>query len=306
MKCLILGVGGQDGSYLAEILLEQGHEVHGMYRRCSVNNLQRIEHIRDKVTLHVGDITDAGRVLCLVNSLQPDVIYNEADQDDVRCSPLAPSYQFDVTAKGVLNVLHAVERFSPNTKVFQPLSATMYAPSSDQTLASVIAPTSPYAIAKAAAYHTCVYYRDKGVRVYTGIMYNHDSPRRGPGYLLQQLCSQAVAVEQGFRDAISVHSPDAIVDVGYARDYMLAATKLVETDKPQDVIMRGSGQLSIYALIEHLEEILDTVLDIDVYAHTRPSPMRSRDACLSSLTGDMPVPIQSLLRMIVNQIRRES
>jgi len=308
MKCLIFGIGGQDGSYLADILLEQGHEVHGVYRRTSTGNLSRVEHIRNRITLHIGDITDAASTSSVIQCLQPDVIYNEADQDDVRTSHNCINYQFDVTTRGVVNILEAACQFSPFSKVFQPLSATMFAPGESQDIHTRILPRSPYAIAKAAAYFICKYYREeRNALVSTGIMYNHDSPRRGQGYLLQNLVGQALRVKCKEQAAVQVFSPDTLVDVGHAEDYMTAATKIMEQKDLVDVIVHSANQFSIYYLLERLEQFIKTSLPVEVIPG-QADIMLSRDRGLRDLIDYLPdTSMERLLRgIIAAQLERRS
>ena len=160
-KALILGIGGQDGSYLAEILLEKGYEVSGMYRRSSTGNLKRIEHIKDKVTSYQGDLLDQASLARILIDSKPDEIYNECDQDNVGYSYSAPGYSADVTAGAVGKLLEHVRLLLPEVRVFQPVSATMFGNSDTdiQNELTPLNPQSPYAVCKAAAYHWARYYR---------------------------------------------------------------------------------------------------------------------------------------------------
>ena len=233
-RALILGVGGQDGSYLAEILLESGYEVHGLVRHSSGNNLWRIRHLLDKITLHKGDICDGVRLAMLIDELAPDEIYNEADQDSVGWSGKAPGYQIEVTYKAVSTILETLRYMGGKVRFFQPVSSTMFG---DQpyphTETTPLKPQSPYACAKAAAFLLCQHYRrEHGVYVSCGILYNHDSPRRGPDYLLQRIARG----EPLWGDL------STIVDVGYAPEYMEAAYQSLQQSESRDyVIATGRG-----------------------------------------------------------------
>lgn len=227
-RALILGIGGQDGSYLADILLEAGWEVHGMHRRSSVDNLSRIAHIRDRVTLHQGDLLDQRSMWEAIRNSECEVIFNEADQDHVGWSKTCPLYSYQVTYGGVALLLELILNWKGGReiKLFQPLSATMFddcpAPQ-DET--AKLRPNSPYACAKAGAWHLCKHYRrEHGIDVRCAILFNHDSPRRGPGYLLQD-----IAAGRPIRGDLST-----VVDIGYAREYMEAAVKIVELPPPQN------------------------------------------------------------------------
>ena len=233
-RVLIFGINGQDGSFLAEILLERGYEVHGFYRRSSVDNLSRIRHLLSDVTLHKGDLTDYGSVHRAVAECLPlHEVYNEADQDHVGWSQSAPSYSAAVTYGGVVNVLEAVRQLTPTTRIFQPVSATMFGyapPRQDET--TRLYPQSPYACAKVAAYYLCQHYRrEHGMFVSCGILFNHDSPRRSGDYLLQRIARG----EELWGDL------ETIVDIGYAREYMEAVWKLMQLDRPDDFVL-GTGR----------------------------------------------------------------
>lgn len=242
-KALILGIGGMDGSHLTDILLDKDYDVHGVYRRSSYDNLSRISHALNRITLHRGDLSDGGSIDRIIREVNPDEIYNEADQDHVGFSRETPEVSVDITAGAVQRLLETVLRFNPKIKVFQPVSATMFA-SSNRPLneTSPIAPASPYACAKVAAYYLCQHYRrEHGLFVSCGIMFNHESPRRGPDYLLQRIVREA-------RDLGQVHisNPTDLVDIGYAPDYMCAAYQMLQLDKPVDLVIGTSVGISVY------------------------------------------------------------
>lgn len=241
-RALILGIGGQDGSYLAEVLLEQGYEVHGLYRRSSVDNLWRIKGIRDRVTLHKGDLLDFHSLTRAIQKSDPDEVYNEADQDDVGWSFACPSYSDSVTWFGARHAINALWEVKPSARFFQPLSATMfgYTPP-PQHERSLTYPQSPYATAKDSLFDWIRCRREEQF-VCTAIMFNHESPKRGPDYLLQTICRQVVEVVQGKRSAIRLGGdPDQRVDVGWSREYMQGAVKIMQLDEPDDFCM-GTGE----------------------------------------------------------------
>lgn len=244
MKALILGINGQDGSYLADILLDKGYHVHGFYRRSSVNNLWRVQHILDRITLHRGDLLDETSLFKAISFSSPDEIYNMADQDHVGWSYQTPNYSMQVTAGAVASLLEFVRGFNPDIRIFQPVSATMFGdapPSQDET--TRFNPQSPYACAKAAAYYLCNYYRTAfNMYINVGIMYNHDSPRRsGDGYLLHDIAKGAVAVQRGERENIPIGCLDMVVDIGYAKEYMEAVCKLMQLPVSDNYVV-ASGQ----------------------------------------------------------------
>lgn len=237
-RALITGVSGQDGSYLAEILLEQGYEVHGILRHSSVeNHLWRIAHLIPNLHLHEADVTDAMSVRRTVAEVYPDELYHEADQDHVGYSKTTPSYSVAVTVGGTVNVLESVRAIVPECRVFLPCSATMFRPSSlPLSLNSDLMPDSPYACAKAHVYHLGSYYwREYGMYVACGILFNHDSYRRGPNYLLQRIARAAAN-----NLPITLTDPDYCVEVGYAKDYMECAVRSLQKASPQNYII-GSG-----------------------------------------------------------------
>ena len=261
---LILGVGGQDGSFLAELLLEKGYIVHGMVRRSSTNNLERIKHILGDITILHGDLADPGSLRRVINLARPDEIYNEADQDNVPWSFDIPRYSADVTASAVCTILEILRQEFPRVRYFQPLSATMFGGlvgcDNPQDEATPFNPQSPYAVAKCAAYYWVRYYREvHGLFACTAIMYNHDSPRRSEEYLLQKICKsvQRISIAQ-ICHAVGGEEPkklllgnlDQLVDIGYAPEFMGGAHSIMQLDKPSDFIL-GTGQAySIWQFVQ--------------------------------------------------------
>jgi len=249
-RALILGVNGQDGSYLADILLEQGYEVHGLHRHSSCDNLWRIKHLEGKIALHRGDLLDRVSIDRAILASKPDEIYNEADQDNIDWSFKQPCATMDVTGTAVVNLLESARELCPEARVFIPVSATIFgnAPS-PQTESTPLNPLSPYAVAKAAAYHAARFYRQvHGMFVATAILYNHDSPRRGKGSLLHELVDKALAVSRSQSRVIYVGDPNAVVDIGYAREYMEAAVKILQQGKPDDFVLSSSHPFTIGSL----------------------------------------------------------
>lgn len=232
-RALILGIGGMDGSYLAEVLLDKGYSVHGLYRRSSVDNLARIRHLLGRVTLHQGDMADSLSVREAICLAQPSLIFNEADQDSVGWSFNTAGLSVDITYGGLARLLEFLRRWDEKVRVFQPLSATMFgAAPPPQDESTPFAPASPYACAKTAAYYLCQHYRrEYGLHVSTAILFNHDSPRRGPGYLLQRIARR----EPLWGDL------QEVVDVGHAREYMEAAWRIMQLDRPDDFVL-GTGR----------------------------------------------------------------
>lgn len=250
-KALVLGCGGMDGSYLCEILVQKQYEVHGVYRRTSYNNLSRLGGTIRNITLHRGDLSDGGSIERIIRDVLPDEIYNEADQDHVGYSKETPQVSIDITTAAVSRLLEtvlAVYKTSFNkVKIFQPVSATMFGDSvPPQNERTPFAPASPYACAKLAAYYLCQHYRrEHGIHVSCGIMFNHESPRRGPDYLLQRIVRQAKKIANGKEDKIYLSNLDMQVDIGYAPDYMDAAWRILQLDKPTDLVVGTAYTASI-------------------------------------------------------------
>lgn len=251
-KALIFGIGGQDGSYLAEILLDREYEVHGMYRRSSVGNLSRIQHILPRVTLHKGDMGDPTSILRIIEESSPDEIYNEADQDNVDWSYTSVGYSCDITAGAVGRTLEIIRQVNKNIKFFQPVTATMFGsqppPQNENT---PFDPQSPYAVMKVAAYYLCRYYRQShGMFVSTAIFFNHDSPRRTEDYLLHKICKSAVRIARGEQSMLHLGNMATQVDIGYAKDYMKVAWEIMQQPEPDDFVIGTGIGLTIAEMVE--------------------------------------------------------
>ena len=233
MRALITGVLGQDGSYLADILLSRGYEVHGLYRHSSKDNLQNVSHNLDNpcFKLHKGDVIDGLCLDMLIERLQPDEIYHMADQDNVDWSYKIPSYQIEITVKAVVNLLTSVHHRCPRAKVFLPCSATMFGSAqAPQTEETPFDPRSPYACAKVAVYHIARMYRQNyNLYVNVGIMFNHDSPRRNGNYLLHKICKAAVTGEK-----VAMFDVEQEVAIGYAEDYMRYVCDMMQLPASSD------------------------------------------------------------------------
>lgn len=292
-RVLITGITGQDGSYLADLLTKAGHEVHGLVRRSSTGNLGRIQHLLDKVTLHKGDVADAASVYRVLTDVRPHWLFNEADQDNVDWSYSCPQQAVDVTYGGCATILEAVRQWERDgeeyrqVKVFQPCSATMFVGSREaigEEGVILVNPQSPYAVAKLACYHLCRHYREAhGMHVSTAILFNHDSPRRGEGYLLGKLVREARLVKEGKLEAITVGSLSQRVDIGYAKEYMEAVVKIMELDAPDDFVLGTGKGVMIEALavsaLQHVkaEETWNRVKENPSY-RPGPSPTLIADA----------------------------
>jgi GDPmannose 4,6-dehydratase len=243
-RALILGIGGQDGSYLAEVLLSKGYAVYGTYRRTSGNPLHRIQHIKNKLNLFLADVTDTNSVLNIINNIvQPCEIYNEADQDNVGYSFETPNVSFETTFAAVGRLLEGLAVSNYGGLYFQPCSATMFDTSiqGPMGICHNVYPMSPYACMKTAAFDLCRFYREHyRMDIVTGIMFNHDSPRRSEGYLLQKIC-QFKKRQDTDSGQLSLGPLSQEVDIGYAKEYMEAAWACMQQPIIQDWII-GTGK----------------------------------------------------------------
>lgn len=240
MKALILGITGQDGSYLAELLLAKGYEVHGLVRRSATGNTRNIEPLLDRITLHRGDLADATSLYRAIRTVAPREIYNEADQDHVGWSFETPGYSYEITGAAVGRLLEIVRQVDPTIKVFQPCSSNMFgkAVETPQTEETPFRPQSPYACAKVLAYVLARHYREAhGMFVCTGIFYNHESPRRAEEYVTRKVTKAVARIKAGLQDALYLGDLDARVDWGYAGEYMEAAWAIMQQPAPDDFVI---------------------------------------------------------------------
>lgn len=269
-RALVFGCAGQDGSFCCDLLLSKDYEVYGFARRSSSDNLWRIRHLFDRpstnyqrgFTLLNGDITDPVAICRAVEGAEPTEVYNFADQDSPEWSRPNAHYQNSVTTGAVISMMEILrERDLHHTldtvpvKFFQPLSVTMFGNSpTPWNEESKLDPQTPYAVAKAATWQWCKFYRERrGLDVRCAIFGNHDSPRRRGNYLLQTICKQALEVKAGKCKAIELRNPEAVVDVGYAPEYVEAAWRIMQLEKPDDfVVATGctyrAEELANYAL----------------------------------------------------------
>lgn len=276
-----------DGSYLAEVLLEKGYEVHGFIRKSATGNTVNIQHLiqQNKITLHKGDLADATSIYRVINDLRPDEIYNEADQDHVSWSYASVDYSCDITGSAVARILEIIKQINPSMKYFQPVSSNMFGKAQEvpQTESTPFRPQSPYAAAKVMAYVLCRYYRDVfGMFVYTGIFYNHESPRRTDDYVTRKITKAAARIKMGLQNKVSLGNLDAKIDFGYAREYMEIAWKIMQQDKPDDYIV-CTGE--VHSVREFLEEAFSSV-GLNPDDHVEFDPRFARPGNTSILLGD--------------------
>jgi GDPmannose 4,6-dehydratase len=252
-KALITGITGQDGSYLAELLLEKGYDVHGLVRRSSSFNTWRIDHVRDRLTLHYGDLVDQNSLARALEAIEPDEVYNLAAQSHVKVSFEMPEYTTDVTAIGVLRVLDAVRDLGIRTRVYQAGSSEMFGlvQETPQTERTPFHPRSPYAVSKVYGHWMAVNYRESyGMHVSNGILFNHESPRRGENFVTRKITMGVAAIKQGRAGDLRLGNLDAKRDWGYARDYVEAMWRMLQQDEPGDYVVATGETHSVREFCE--------------------------------------------------------
>jgi len=253
-KAFITGITGQDGSYLAELLLEKGYDVHGLVRRSSSFNTWRIDHIRDRIALHYGDLVDQNSLMRTLERVQPHEVYNLAAQSHVKVSFEMPEYTTDVTGQGVLRVLDAVRELGLKTRVYQAGSSEMFGlvQETPQTERTPFHPRSPYGVSKVFGHWMAVNYREGyGMHVSNGILFNHESPRRGENFVTRKITMAVAAIKKGLQRELRLGNLDAKRDWGYARDYVEAMWLMMQQEKPDDYVI-ATGET--HAVREFLEE----------------------------------------------------
>jgi GDPmannose 4,6-dehydratase len=245
---LITGITGQDGSYLAELLLEKGYEVHGMVRRASTEKFDRIEHIRDRVTLHQGDLLDQRSLVDTLRASQPDEVYNLAAMSYVAVSWVQPTLTAEFTGVGVTRILEAVREVCPAARFYQASSSEMFGKVLEvpQTEATPFYPRSPYGVAKAYGHFITVNYRESyDLFAVSGILFNHESPRRGLEFVTRKITWHAAAIKHGLRDKLALGNLDARRDWGYAKDYVEAMWLMLQQDEAEDFVVATSSDNSV-------------------------------------------------------------
>lgn len=291
-KALILGTNGQDGSYLTEILLEKGYEVHGMLRRSAIGNTKNIDHLlQDKEIfgkryfIHRGDLADATSLYRIINEVGPQELYNEADQDHVGWSFATPDYSYDITGAAVGRILEITRQIDPKIKFFQPCSSNMFgkAVETPQKETTPFHPQSPYGCSKVFAFMLARYYREAyGMFVSNVIFYNHESPRRTDDYVTRKITKAAARIAAGLQNELVLGDIEAKIDWGYAKEYMEAAWNVLQQEKPDDFIIANGEAHSVREFIEEAFGLLG--LDVEKYLKFDKGLMRP--ASTSVLIGD--------------------
>ncbi|SHF60923.1 GDP-mannose 4,6-dehydratase [Vibrio gazogenes] len=260
-KALITGITGQDGSYLAEFLLEKGYEVHGIKRRASSFNTQRIDHLyqdphtlNPKLKLHYGDLTDSSNLTRIIEQIRPDEVYNLGAQSHVAVSFESPEYTADVDAMGTLRLLEAI-RFlglEKTTRFYQASTSELYGlvQETPQRETTPFYPRSPYAVAKLYAYWITVNYRESyGMYACNGILFNHESPRRGETFVTRKITRGLTNIAQGLEECLYMGNMDALRDWGHAKDYVQMQWLMLQQEKPEDFVIATGVQYSVRQFI---------------------------------------------------------
>ena len=290
-RALITGITGQDGSYLAELLLSKGYEVHGLIRRASTFNTARIDHLYvdphspdAKLFLHYGDLSDGARLVTLLARIDPDEVYNLAAQSHVRVSFDEPEHTADTTGTGTIRMLEAVRLSGIKTRFYQASSSELYGASPPpQSEDTPFCPRSPYAAAKLYSFWITKNYRDAyGVFATNGILFNHESPRRGETFVTRKITRAVAAIQAGAQDHLYMGNLDAIRDWGYAPEYVEGMWRMLQADEPDDYVLATGVGISVREFLE----IAFEHAGLDWQDHVRFDERYLRPTEVDALIGD--------------------
>lgn len=249
---LITGINGQDGSYLSEFLISKGYHVHGLIRRTSQPLMENIAHLRDQITLHPGDMTDAGSIQNAIEKVMPTEIYNLAGMSQVRWSYDVPAMTMDVNCGGLLRIIESVRGLKQDCKIYQACSSEMFGKVQEvpQKETTPFYPRSPYGVSKAAAYYMARVYRESyGMKIYCGFLFNHESPRRGEEFLSRKVCKAVAEIVKGTRTKLTLGNLDAKRDFGYAKEYTEWIWRIMQS-APDDYVISTGETHSIKEFVE--------------------------------------------------------
>jgi len=284
-RALITGVTGQDGSYLAELLLERGYEVHGMVRRASTEKFDRIDHLRDKIALHQGDLLDHRSLVDALRAANPDEVYNLAAMSFVAVSWIQPTLTAEFTGLGVTRMLEALREVCPEARFYQASSSEMFGKVLEvpQTETTPFYPRSPYGVAKAYGHFITVNYRESyDLKATSGILFNHESPRRGLEFVTRKVTWHAAAMRLGLIGELRLGNLDAERDWGYAKDYVEAMWLMLQRDDPQDYVIATGQAHSVRECVEVAFDQAGLAVDERVVI----DPAFKRPAEVDHLIGD--------------------
>jgi GDPmannose 4,6-dehydratase len=309
-RALITGITGQDGSYLAEWLLGQGYEVHGMVRRASTEKFERIDHLRDRIRLHQGDLLDHRSLVDALRASRPDEIYNLAAMSFVATSWIQPTLTAEFTGIGVVRLLEAMREAAPEARFYQASSSEMFGKVLEvpQREATPFYPRSPYGVAKVYGHFITVNYRESyDLYAASGILFNHESPRRGLEFVTRKITWHAAAIKLGLVSELSLGNLDAERDWGYAGDYVHAMWLMLQQDAPEDFVIATGVAHSVRTCLE----VAFDQAGISIDDHVRIDPALQRPAEVDHLIGDSSkarellgwepeVGFEQLIRMMVD------
>jgi GDPmannose 4,6-dehydratase len=291
-RALITGITGQDGSYLAELLLDKGYEVHGIIRRASTFNTERIDHLYvdphvrgTRLFLHYGDLSDSVNLVKLLHDLQPDEIYHLGAQSHVRISFDIPEYTADITAVGTIRILEAIREVGARPRFYQASSSEMFGKAAEvpQRETTPFHPRSPYGVSKVFAYWATVNYRESyGLMACNGILFNHESPRRGETFVTRKISRAVAYIKAGLQKKVYLGNLDAKRDWGYAKEYVEAMWLILQQDKPEDFVI-ATGET--HSVQEFCEEAFGHV-GLDWHDHVEIDKRYLRPAEVDLLLGD--------------------
>ena len=284
-RALVTGITGQDGSYLAELLLERGYEVHGLVRRSSTETFERLTGIRDRIVLHTGDLLDERSLVEVLRKCQPHEIYNLAAMSFVAASWVQPTLTAEFTGVGVTRMLEAMREVCPEARFYQASSSEMFGKvrESPQNEATAFYPRSPYGVAKAYGHFITVNYRESyGLFACSGILFNHESPRRGLEFVTRKVTHGAAAIKLGLQDRLALGTLEARRDWGYAAEYVEAMWLMLQRDEPSDYVV-GTG---VDHSVRDLVEVAFGHAGLDPVEHVSYDPALGRPAEVDRLIAD--------------------
>jgi GDPmannose 4,6-dehydratase len=285
MRAFITGITGQDGSYMAELLLAKGYEVYGLVRRSSLEKFDRLTDIREQVRFVEGDLTDQGSLDIALREIQPDEVYNLAAQSFVHVSWNQPVLTADVTGVGVVRILEAIRKHSPKSKFLQASSSEMFGKVMEdpQTENTPFHPRSPYGVAKVFAQHLTVNYRESyGIFACSSICFNHESPRRGPEFVTRKVTQHVAKIKLGLVDKLKMGNLDSKRDWGYAGDYVQAMWRILQQPNPEDFVIATGETHSIQELLD----LAFSYVGLDWKKYVEIDPKLVRPAEVDYLRGD--------------------
>ncbi len=284
-RALITGITGQDGSYLAEFLLEKGYEVFGLVRRSSVNQLDRLSHILDKITLITGDLSDSASLIKALERSDPHEVYNLAAQSFVAASWEEPLFTANVTAMGVLNLLEAVKSINPKIRFYQASSSEMFGKVQEipQTEKTPFYPRSPYGVSKVFGHWITINYRESyGLFASSGILFNHESPRRGHEFVTRKISMAAARIKLGLDKELRLGNLDAKRDWGFAGDYVEAMWLMLQEDTPDNFVIASGETHSVREFVQ----VAFNHVGLDYESYVKVDPKFLRPAEVEILLGN--------------------